>query len=373
MGFGKGKGYKMSKPRIVMVSSDQFGHNPPTYYFCRYLKNRYDIILICWDHEKNRIEMPGVQIHYISRNGGLLRIPRMIKAVLEASTSPRAFIHIKYFKGMCSLIRLLRRKNPVLLDIRTCSIQPSRIKRIVEDAILRMECMLFPEITVISKSLADKLGIGSKAIIIPLGADPISNEVKSFHTMNLLYVGTLENRRIEETLTGFNRFYCEYKDKIEMTYTVIGGGGHNQVSGLKSMVLDMGLEHVVSISGPVPHDKLKPYFDKGNIGVSYVPMTDYYDVQPPTKTFEYLMSGMAVVATATSENKRVIRPSNGVLVRDSSGDFYRGLVKIYEKREGFCSCRIMSEAGVYSWRGIVETLNARLMNLHSRASWGRVE
>jgi glycosyltransferase involved in cell wall biosynthesis len=353
----------MSKPRLVMVSSDQFGHNPPTYYYCKYLKNRYDLTLICWDHGQQKIEMPDVKVRYISRKGGILRIPRMIKAVLEASSSQRTVIHIKYFKGMCSLIRLLRRNNPVLLDIRTCSISPSRIRRVLEDRLLKMECGLFRDITVISRSLADRIGIADKAHIIPLGADLISDDVKSFDAMNLIYVGTLQNRRIDETLSGFNRFYAEYKNTIHLTYTIIGGGKNNEVSLLKKMAKDMGIEHAVNIPGPVPHNTLKPFFDRANIGVSYVPMTDYYDVQPPTKTFEYLMAGMVVIATATSENKQVIKPLNGVLIRDNADSFYRGLVKIHGGKVRFKSTAIMSEARNYSWSKIVEQLNERLTTI----------
>lgn len=353
----------MSKPRIVMVSSDQFGHNPPTYYFCKYLKDRYDLTLICWDHGQTKIEMPDVTVRYISRNGGPLRIPRMIKAVFDASSSHRTMIHIKYFKGICSLIRLLRPNNPMLLDIRTCSINPSRMRRALEDIILKKECGLFRDITVISKSLADRLGLTDKAHIIPLGADPISNGVKSFDAMNLIYVGTLQNRRIEETLSGFHRFYAEYKDTIHLSYTIIGGGKNDEVSLLKKMVNDLSIEHAVSILGPVPHNKLKPFFDQANIGVAYVPMTDYYDVQPPTKTFEYLMAGMVVIATATSENKRVIQPSNGTLIRDTADGFYRGLAKIHGERARFKSEKIMYEAQSYSWRRIVEQLNARILTI----------
>lgn len=38
----------------------------------------------------------------------------------------------------------------------------------------------------------------------------------------------------------------------------------------------------------------------------YVPITDYYEYQPPTKTFEYVLSGLLCLATATSSNKEVI-------------------------------------------------------------------
>lgn len=41
-------------------------------------------------------------------------------------------------------------------------------------------------------------------------------------------------------------------------------------------------------------------------------MTEYYDSQPPTKTFEYALSGLYVLATKTRENEKVITNDNGV-------------------------------------------------------------
>jgi len=42
----------------------------------------------------------------------------------------------------------------------------------------------------------------------------------------------------------------------------------------------------------------------------------YYDCQPATKTFEYILSGMVCIATSTYENKKLINNINGVLCND---------------------------------------------------------
>jgi nucleoside-diphosphate-sugar epimerase len=70
------------------------------------------------------------------------------------------------------------------------------------------------------------------------------------------------------------------------------------------------------------------YFDIHNIGVSYIPMLKCFDNQPPTKTFEYLLSGMPVIATATNANKDIINDVNGVLINDNSEEVYNGLTAI---------------------------------------------
>ena len=93
---------------------------------------------------------------------------------------------------------------------------------------LWIEMKFFKYKTVISEGLAKKLQLNSNIYILPLGADIISSTRKTFDEMNLLYVGTLYNRKIEDTLVGFANFYQVYKNKIKMRYTIIGKGKDNE-------------------------------------------------------------------------------------------------------------------------------------------------
>jgi hypothetical protein len=119
-------------------------------------------------------------------------------------------------------------------------------------------------------------------------------------------------------------------------------------------VCELGLQEVVQVVGAVPHDRLGSYFQVHNIGVSYIPVTEYFDCQPPTKTFEYLLSGMAVIGTATSENGRVISSKNGVLIPDTPTGFAAGLWELWRKRQLFSSSAIQAGAQAHRWRSIVE-------------------
>jgi len=94
---------------------------------------------------------------------------------------------------------------------------------------------------------------------------------------------------------------------------------------------------------------------KHNVGVSYVPITPYFDVQPPTKTFEYLLAGMPVIATRTKENEKVINEYNGVLIDDTPEDFRNGLALLYERISAnkFTSSRIIESSESYTWERIV--------------------
>lgn len=341
------------KPELVIVTSEQFGYHVDSYYYCKYLKSKYEISNICWDHGILKVDMPGVRVFYIERSGGLWRVVRFLTQFYKITRSPDTIIFIKYMKIITTAIRLLRLTNPVVLDIRTGSVAPSLLKRIFQNLLLKSESKLFTNITIISCSLAKRLGIQKRTIILPLGADIISDSENNFNELNLLYVGTLYNRNIEKAVKGFAQFYRNNKDKCNMKFTIIGSGPGNELAKLKAFTKKTGLDDVINVLGVVPHDQLKPYFDTHNIGISYIPQTAYYDLQPATKTYEYLLSGMPVLATSTSENKLIINDSNGVLTDDTPEGINIGLSKIYHRRTSYNSAAIRSNSLKYNWKNIV--------------------
>jgi glycosyltransferase involved in cell wall biosynthesis len=147
-----------------------------------------------------------------------------------------------------------------------------------------------------------------------------------------------------------------------MSYTIIGSGYNNEEEGLKNLVREEGLEGVVKIVGYIPTNRLAPFFDEANVGVSFIPLTDYYDVQPPTKTFEYLLSGLPVIATHTSENRRLIDDINGILIEDTTEGFYQGLLELYERRYMFNAEEIRTRAQVHTWEQITTQRLIPLLN-----------
>ena len=82
-------------------------------------------------------------------------------------------------------------------------------------------------------------------------------------------------------------------------------------------------------------------------------MTDYYENQPPTKTFEYAFSGMFTIATRTQANQEIITPQNGLLIGDNSDDFAQSLDVIWKNRDDINSIIIRKSVENYSWENIV--------------------
>jgi len=93
-----------------------------------------------------------------------------------------------------------------------------------------------------------------------------------------------------------------------------------------------------------------------------------FDSQPVTKTFDYLLAGMPVIATATSENKIVINENNGVLIDDTIEGFASGVEEVIIKKDRYKSQTIRETSQIYHWQLIVSNLEKYLLNIyHSKA------
>jgi len=351
------------RPRLLLLCQHQFGYHSDTYHYCRHLANRYEISYLCWDYRQKKLTVPDVKVIYVSRKGNLAsRNLRYIQRAVHEIGIGYDYHFIKYFRG-CSLIQFLSKKSNFLLDIRSASVLEKKWNRIVYNLCMKAEMALFKNISVISMSLAQKLKISHRAFILPLGADIISSCPRKMTQMQLLYVGTLYNRNIEKTVRGFQMFYELYKDRIPLRFTIVGTGFTYEETQLKSLVRELGLESVVKVKGHVPYDELQPFFDQHNIGISFIPLTDYFDVQPPTKTFEYLLSGMPVIATQTLENKAVISSKDGVLIKDTAHAFFDGLTQLYKNLSHYDTQDIRSRAMSYTWGKIAAKLDQKFKHL----------
>jgi glycosyltransferase involved in cell wall biosynthesis len=338
----------------LIVNRAQFGYHLDTYYYCKWARKSFQITYHGFHAGRPKLDLEGIAVRYVPRRGNLVRrYLRFLGSCVAECGQDYDVIFVNYFAG-CSLLRLLHPRKQFVLDIRTGSIAQNPLKRWWQDFLLRVESLWFRHVTVISASLARKLGL-AKAHLLPLGADPIETSPKEFSALRLLYVGTFYGRRIEDTVKAFHRFYLAVGHVIEMTYDVIGDGPNGERDRLQAWVKDRGLDAVVSLPGFVHHRGLARYYEKCNVGVSYIPINRLYDCQPPTKTFEYLLAGLPVLATNTSENASVITEHNGLLIDDTPEAFYDALKKLAENRGVYSSDRIRTDALRYSWQTIVHS------------------
>lgn len=341
---------------LLIVNPTQFGYHPGTYYPCKWAQADFRITYHGFDAGKPKLALEGIAVDYVARRGHLLtRYVRFLRSCVAECRKAHDVIFIKYFPG-CSVLRALHPRGKLILDIRTASVARRPRQRRWLDRLLRLESRFFRHVTIISSSLARKLGFDPKDMhILPLGAEPVATSRKEFSALRLLYVGTLSGRRIEDTVRGFHRFYREAGDTLDLTYEIIGAGNQGELDQLRVLVKELGLDQVISLPGYIHHRELASHYERCNVGISYVPIDDVYDCQPPTKTFEYLLAGLPVIATNTSENAAVITEHNGLLTEDTPQAFYEALKKLLRNRGSYSSDKIRSDALQYSWETIVRS------------------
>lgn len=343
------------KKKLLIICRQQFGYHIDSYYYCKMASQSFDITYICLDGDREKIEIDDVAVKYISRKGNIiLRYLRLFFTLFMECFKRYDVIFVRFFVG-CSLLRVFHPFKRFVLDVRTGSVNQNFVNRCRDDFLLRLESVYFKHISVISKSLAKKLKLPSRKVhILPLGAEPVGSSLdKKFDSLHLLYTGTLDYRNMEDTIRGFAQFHSEFADSITMTYDIIGDSYHGKLAHLRTMVDDLGLSEVIKLPGYIHISRLAPYYDKCNVGISYVPINNIYDCQPPTKTFEYVFAGIPVIATATYENKRIVNQTNGILIEDNYLSFDEGLKDFYLRRKEFSSYEIKKSCEANSWDKII--------------------
>lgn len=292
--------------KLLIVNSATFGRLTDSYMWCKHLKNKYDITFISYDTLYPPAKMNGIKLRFVSYKGGeLIRRLRFLIVSLWHCLTINGPILVVYFEDSIWLKRIIFWKN-MTLDIRTFSVKGTVEKRTKINKSIFENVKKYNNVTVISEGLKDKLGdLSSNIKILPLGAEAISSENTDFDEIKLLYVGILTRRDIDKTIIGFKHFKEKYPNN-KITYEIVGDGHNDELDELRELTTSLKLDEVVTLHGRLPYTELKPFFNRCNVGVSFVPKTDYYEFQPPTKTFEYIISGLYTIATSTHANSEII-------------------------------------------------------------------
>jgi glycosyltransferase involved in cell wall biosynthesis len=265
---------------------------------------------------------------------------------------------VTYFPG-CSILLLLSRNS--VLDVRTLSVHPKWYVRFLFDFLLKFESCLFSNITVLSKGMQSKFLYKKNITIVPLGGPKFDFHEKLNNKMSVLYVGTLKGRSILSTVEAFHKFVVQNPER-PASYDIVARGDTHQERLILKYINQHALHDYVTFHGEVNFPEVTAYYLGANVGLSYIPITPYYDEQPPTKTFEYLLAGMYVIATATSENRRVINSANGCLIGDGVNDIVKAFQSTAIAMPNINNIEIYKNSEMYSWEAIVENNLLPLLN-----------
>lgn len=339
---------------IVISSIEQYGYLIDTYKYCEKLKENNKITYVCFDYGFEKIEDELVDVIYLPKEGSLIkRMVNLNRTVAKVAKRNKCDLIFNVYNPLVFITKLLTLGKRNILDIRTGSIDPVKENRDKANKRILFNSKFFSEVTIISQSLAELLKIKDYTII-PLGGDRVSKNItKNLDKIRLLYVGVLADRKIIDTVIAFNKFVEKYSD-LDIEYDIIGYFMDENSKEAKEFFSEVNKNQKINYLGRKKHEELEKYFNKANVGVSYIPMTEYYDVQPPTKTFEYLSQGLITIATNTSENKRVVNKNNGILCDDNSDSFYDALEILLKERFNFKTDYLRESVKEYSWDYIID-------------------
>src|SRR5690554_620313 len=265
--------------------------------------------------------------------------------------------------NMLCFYRLLCPQIKFAIQMFTPSVNRGRIKRKILNSILQFNLIFYKNLLVTKHWRQDKLFLPSKKMIeIEVGYPDYGFAEREKDNLRLLYVGTLSGRDIEKTVYGLKKVIEERKIQ-DISYDIIGSGNRLAIQKVINAIIETELSEVVTYHGFLSVEDLAAIMKKCNVGVSFVPLDSRYGYSS-TKTLEYLIAGMPVIATDNEVRRKFINSKTGVLCQDTVDSFASAVYEMYLNKDKYDSKAIRETHLQYS---IGETIKhsylPKLLNL----------
>ena len=328
----------MTKSKILIVGLNQLPHRY-LYNQCKYLADHFDITVISPYEglEKKTSSLfktvyldTGVskpRFKLLKKLKTFTRIFRTIYGVRSyARDDVYDLVYIWDQTWAFAIKLLLGPKYKYVMQMFAPGVTSSRVKNKFHDLQVEFNVRFFRHVFMGTERVMRLFNVPPcKAHATGVGIEAIEYQDRVFESLDLVYLGALSNRYVHESVEGFARFFRANKGRIRMSYKIIGGGSSEAVELLKASIAAAVPEVPVQYLGRLEDAELISVFRASNIGVVYNRVTPYYTNNISTKLYEYLLSGLPVIAVRNNSMLRVVNPSNGVLIEDSPDGFEQGL------------------------------------------------
>jgi len=354
------------KPTLLIVNPvHQFGYGAGYAYYPHYLKEQFDVDFICHDEGQPKVEDEGFDVAYFNpvSNNNVIRTFHFAFHVIGLTYRKRYDSVLCVHYSLSFLIGWLVRSRNRVVDIRTGSLNRNPLLNWLANLSYKAAVLPFNRIVVLSHSLKERLKLPvKKTRIVPLGGVPIDKSEKSYDALNLVYVGVFTGRKLDVSIRGLKRYMDQRESSVHVHYDIIGFGTNAVLAQLNGVIEESGLENIVKVHKQLNHNGLADYFKRATVGVAFIPITPFFDVQPSTKIFEYALSGLITLATDTLENALVISPENGLLCEDTELGFSEALMDLETKLSSFSADRIKDSMADYHWESIINNRLAKILS-----------
>ena len=254
-------------------------------------------------------------------------------AIIQITTTCQYFILFKLFT-------FLYAKS--IFHIISYPISTAFIRSLKKMLTSSLQCYFMDKIVVQSEELKKNwIGLSKlkKAVVIPVGfnkrefypIDPIQRlKIRTELDLRenqpvLVYSGAIaHHRKIDNLITAFKKV-AEIHEDVKLL--MIGDG--DALADIQALTRKLNLGESIIFTGRVPYTEVCNLISMADIGISYIPIDNNYNFNPPLKTFEYLACGLPTIATKTESNSKIIKDGfNGILVNDTPDDVADSINKL---------------------------------------------
>lgn len=357
---------------MLIVGLSQLPHRM-LFNICVYLSDCYDINIVSPDDGMERKTSNLFKVMYIRAENQssavkaikkvktflrilriLIQTRRMMSFLENKSENNIDIVYIWDQTWAIAYKLILGNRHKYVMQLFAPGVTSSKIKNAIHDLQVKINVRFFDHVFMGSQRAKKVFKVPEhKAHIIGVGVEAPDFRIRNFDEINLVYLGVLSNRFIHESVKGFAEFYRENRDKISMKYMIIGGGYEDAVRELKASIDAAGDDVPIEYLGRLDDDEVDKVFIKSNIGVVYHRITPYYTNNISTKLYEYLLSGMPVIAVKSNSLLSAINSENGVLIKDNPNSFKEGLRIIMANLNNYNSSVIAKSGDAYSVRRVV--------------------
>lgn len=354
--------------RILLVTTNQFGYLVDYHRYYTYLKkNGHEVKFISFDYKREKIEGENPDVIYVPKiKNKAKKHFQFMKTIVDAEKKynfDRIMIHVF---PLISLLSLFIKKEKIHVDIRTVSIHKKEYKRKFFDFLIQFATRVY-KTSSITDAAAKKIGIREYKLL-PLGGayfgtqqNGTAENDKYRHIFEsgdfiILYVGTLTKRRIIDCVKGFHHYITKHPG-AKARFVIIGTAGGNEISEINEYSEKHGLQNLVYTLGYIPQTRLSYFFNHSDCGISFTPLTQFYQLQPNTKTYEYLVNGIPVIGTATLDNIQILESSKvpcGVIIKDNPEEVEEAIGKMIDNRHLYKKEDIAREFNRFEWDNLFD-------------------